>query len=1474
MGDGGNSSRALILWQDPQDIIRAAQSNVKLTVKVDLRPVVDCPLDKLNTKILLLYLYADRTPVQKASFVLETAPRTTVMAGPLQDGAITLTVPKGQSYHYYFHHDGLRDGSLFDFFPRALVQLGPATDQVPQWPSDVAAQGFAKKLRMHWGDSEFHKNPDDHAIPVLEKLVHYVIAKVMPAPGNGALQIEAAWLIEALILTESIPGGGDSVDLWKRLVFNRLGVALGPRSRVLQGLLQFLHATSGMAAQTVLQAAIDGMNDAGKGNAVDWLRAFGGQAQAIESGVAGHIANLFTALDAELSRIVLASQDQAWAHNTNRATRWRTGLRRLPLPAQKVNSVLGNLWQALNALVADHPALTYHLPGHLEQWNTLRQTAAPFPTYRPAPVVLPVTWFEIQYQYADGTPVEKASFLVRNQSKAQIAADAVGPDGIGYIEAPVGTSYEFRFHADEAELQIKDPDRAAQREPDGKTWLGSTIDGGHLEEGKASCRWSEDSDVSSLEMFQGNPTYGRLLHLQLIAHGLPRRTAETEDDKAAEKTLVGIIRTLLFAGKLATSEKDRLWRGASLHRLYAVSDPEGVAVERLLALLETREDLKLSEVVKWLNSSGKGNAYKWIEKLGKDLPAMRKTVAGNLQAVLDGFAAEIGKIATEGPKIGVLSRLSAGCLKKRIDPLPKVEEALSSAWNTIEERLQKLIAAKEDLKGFQPVAKLMDLNPYKQVSEPWPARPPLQLPDPGWVELLFAYADGTPVHKAAYKVTVGAALSGKTAGGYAFEIVDKGKTYKYELTTDEKDFEILESKKGKEKKEAFGAGMVDSALAADCFKAGKPAVTWGASHFTSAENFKLAPTVSQIASAAVRSNSPITVGDADNSHEELTLLLYPLLMGHLLPDETGDRLNADEFQAIWNAVCFHWAGQVLGPAGPVIRDFLYWLHVTDNPPRDAAIRKLYGVGQGNAHRWLAKLLGEMDGVQTKVGDSLKAICQAISTEVKKIGDAPDVKVAPGNKGLAKDAVARIAVVVGKIDAAVIGAFQKSRARLEALSELDEPVYDGDAAVCELTICRLQQEKLDARPPAVAPVLDWVELEYLHHDDKPVAGARYKVVKELDPSAVLYTGKLADGYAYLIVPHDLKFKYYFHGENAFVLDPVANLNANNVPAIPNLIRVAVLLKKFKKSKLGWGSCSFSDRMDFQRSPSVGRIACHVIRAAEMTQHCAADAPEAEELAKMLHPILMRQPANSVNALLAYKDNTEFWTAAVLNRIAVLLGAEGAVIANLLGAMHAACPRTALGAVDVPNILKKTNFLEYLNSLGVGHGVTWLQTLDPLRDPNKNAVQTNLETIFDRLTAELTELEKQYTVHRKLQSDAALKYAASVKARILAVKPDIAVQVLRVFTQLREELAAILGQPRVPSGGALLTKNTLKQTRTVLPAHVTPAIPRWVEMSYCYPKLDPVAPAEYALRKHAGGALVKGGNLDANGFVYVTDLPVDA
>ena len=977
-----------------------------------------------------------------------------------------------------------------------------------------------------------------------------------------------------------------------------------------------------------------------------------------------------------------------------------------------------------------------------------------------------------------------------------------------------------------------------------------------------------------MDAFRGNPTFGRLLRLQLIAHGLPRRAAEAEDDKAAEKTLVGIVRTLLFADKLEKAEKDRLWRAASLHRLCAVSDPHGAAVERLLALLETRDDLKLPEVVKWLNSSGKGNAYKWIEKLEKDLPAVRKAVAVNLQAVLDGFAADIGKIAAEEPKIGVLNRLSAGCLKKRIDALPKVEDALSSAWNTVEERLKKLIAAKEDLKGFQPVARLMDLNPHKQVAEPWPARPLMQLPDPGWVELLFVYAGGTPVDKAAYKVTVGADLSGKTVGGYAFEIVDKTKKFKYQLTADEKGFEILESKKGKEKKEAFGAGMVDAAIGADCFKAGKPALTWGASHFTSNEDFKLAPTVSQIVSAAVRSNSPITVGDADKGHEELTLLLYPLLMAHLLPDEIGDRLKAEEFRALWDAVSFHRAGHVLGLVGPVIRDFLYWLHITENPPRDAALRKLHSVGLGNAHRWLAKLLGEVDGLQTKVGDDLKAICQAIAAEVKKIGDAPQVQVAPGNKGLAKDVVARIGVAVGKIDAAVVLAFQKSRARLKTLSEMDEPVYDGDAAVCELTICRLQQEKLDPRPPAVAPALDWIELEYLHHDDKPVAGARYKVVKEADTSAVLYQGKLADGYAYLIVPHDLKFKYYFHGENPFVMDPLANLNPNAVPAIPNLIRVAVLLKKFKKSKLGWGSCSFTDRMNFQQSPTVGRIACHVIRAADLTAHCAANAPEAEDLAKLLHPILMRQQANSANAPLAYKDNTELWNAAVLNRIGVLLGPEGGAISNLLAAMHAACPRTGLGALDLPNILRKTAFLEYLNSLGVGHGVTWLQTLDPLKDLNKNAVRTNLETIFDRLNTELTELQKSYTAHRKLQSVAALNYAASVKVRIPLVKPDIAVQVARVFTLLRDELAAVLNQARVPSGGTLLARNTLKQTRTPVPPRVTPPIPRWVELCYCNPKLEPVAPAEYKLLRPADGSLVKGGNLDAKGFVYVTDVPNEA
>ena len=1464
LADQGSNPKPPTGGKSPSETIIESLGTKQFQLMV-LPLVQPCPImDKLNASLELQYLYADGRPVPKASFVLETANDSPVMSGPLgSDGRRVLTVPKGFSYQFYLQHDAAPDGTLFQFDVPYRKDPGPFVD-TPTWNALLLANGKVEKLRMHWGLPGFDKKPEDQAHPWVEYFLLHAASKSAPVAAVDSaadLHVETARILLAMLL-----GGYGDVGLWRRLILNRAAFALGPKSRVIQELASLTSPLQGIPA-FVLSTFL---NSTGKGNAIDWLR--GMALGLVDEGnlVAAHIGKLFKAVGDQLRN--LEATDAAGDFNQKMATRLLQGLSQFPAPGPKVEALFGYVAQVTSAAVQAHPAMRIRTAARLDAVNVFRQVAFPLAPYTPRPVPLSLTWFEARYlysEYGEKKPITDAKLLVQDaESHAQVVEVAVDEDGIGYVEVPTGKDYEFRFHDDKPVWKLDPPKRTGALDPAETDWVDRLIDSGVLAAGQKTLLWEPVGEIADFGAFKDDPSFTKILRLSLIGKGIPRREGETAArDKAGEKACTALLRALLYSEKSLEEDRAGWWREGCLNRLRSVLDPDGAFCEWLVGLLNDRADVTLDELFQWMNSNGKGNVKSWLKDFQGKTADYRSKAAAGLQDALDFFALELKKIAEPAEnvkdKVSGPNSLAAKRIRERIAKLPKAADATSTAFYKADATLKSVLEAKSAVP--LQAATMQSMNEVVQKNTKPSDRSGPELPDLGWIELLYLYADGTPVKKAKY--TLDGPLDGDLDDfGFGFEIVAKDFAGRYSFKDDPNEFQLKEERKLKAKAGDVGVGMIDAAKNQGKFKASAALLRWGADYYTSDESFKNAPSLSQILNVVVRNFTLHVPSDSD--HQEITLFLFPLIMAQLLTD-----LDA---KAVWKHASFHRLGSCLGENGAVIRDLLYWLSETVDPKVADAIERLNSVGHGHAYQYLGKLHGEMDNYVKAVVDNLTAILDDFKSKLGDLISADVNDVAAAVKRFLKDVVKRIDKVKLDVASKVEEALQKARQNLDAVRQQVEPVREGVGVPLSLNIYQQKQTILDPRPTAVPPEVFWLELEYQHHDSAFVEEAEYVLTNEAGDTIKL-SGTLDDGFVHLVAPKDLKFKYYFRRDKAYALDPLKKGKAiGTLPLqqINRLIRNAILLKKFKKTKLTWGSCLLPDKAAFYSSPSVGAIATNVIRGALISPHML-DGGEAAEMATLLHPLLMREAAKSV-APLAYAGNDELWLHAVLNRMSTVLGEDGPAVAAFLWAVHQGTVYVGMGAIDAGASIKKPAALEFLNALGRGNAIRWLETFDPLKNGNRDTVSNNITAIMDQLDAEMTVLKLRPSgssgtlTERRLQSKATEIYADVVKARILAVKPTVANEVNTVFVKLRAELQAVLSQAHEKKDGVLNQLNLIKQALNPPPPRA-PTIPRWIELQYCYTNgIQPVPSAEYELRD--GGGVAHTAALDpANGFAYVTDVP---
>jgi hypothetical protein len=1468
MSDSGNGlpkppeQQALVIWRDPRDVIRGAMQQPEFQLRIHIPIIAQCPLEKLNGTLEIQYLYADGTPVRMASFVVETQVDADVARGPLQKGSgyVALTLPKGLTYQFYLLHDQAGD-KVFEFFDSYVSKPKDPPGGDAAWHPELLANGAASKMKLLFGEpSGTTLTQVDPGKPMLEQLLLECIRR--KSPGIEAQDHEAAWILLAMLQGKP----NDSV-LWWRLVTNRCGAALGDRCRLVQELLVTLLA---LPAPAPALTSHTWMNSAGKGNAIDWLRDYwtmpkGSDADAVKAGTA--IRDSLDEFKKQLTAI--ANKAEAGTGNQALAQAYLERMKVMPDPVVHAKSVFtrarGNVAPPLQL----RPAMRERRPGLLGQVNYVQQSANPLAAYVPSMVELPLTWFEGKYLYSDKTAIAKAKMQVRETGTTVVLKEvSVNADGVAWAEVPAGKTYEFRFHADEPKTEIKAPEREAALIPAEADWHTKLKSGKVLEEGSTkNLLWGDPGDLNNYDSFAENPALAQLLRLALISKGLNRRKGSEEDAKGEIVTAKCLI-ALIYSDKASSEEKARFWREASFHRLRSVKEPDGFLVERLMALLHDRDDLKLDQLVKWVNGAGgTGNAVLWLREVLEKIGDYRTAAANGVQEAITKFGEWVDVLAAKPEKdqevlISILNRYMAITVKARL-PL-RLKDAVAQiekTWDTAIDRLRKVLDAKESMRAYTS-ASLRACTDVVQQTEALASRP-----EPNvffyWTQVLLLYPNHTAVKGSVHKIE-DVDEGPLSENGLKFAVIPNGNEREVKYKTDPNAFVLLEAARTKAKEGGdVGAGALDLAVGENKFKT--DVVKWGGTHFADNDTFKGAPTLSQIASIAVRNKT--THAPEEAFHEEMTLHLYPLVLIHLLSE--------DDRKKVWKAIAFNRLGCCCAEKGRVIRDLLHWLDANDNPAVADAMKRLRSVGTGDEHKFLADLHGQLATHENAVKVNIEGILDAFKIDLETLKGKGDDVVSPAGKKFYEILIKGIGDVKPKIEAGIKEALQTAWGRLLTVSQAPRPEHVFRAAACKLNIHVLTKEPLVARAPEVAPELDWIELKYHHHDDAFVEEAHY-VVRDDGDTKSLHEGVLHEGYAFLPMPKNAAFKYYFRRDKAFAVDPTAvcvGIGTLDVAKqeIKNLTRNAMLLKKLKKANLTWGGTTLAGSKSLYANPTVGAIACNVIREATRSPHVKTG-DEPEELAKLLHPILMRQPANTM--ALAFVDNSELWIHVVLNRMSALLGVNGHAVSSMLWAIHQGTVRN-MGNIDPVASIKRADVLKMANSLGKGNGYRWLfETTNWLIAGNATLIKNNLDAIFDAMTVEMDLLLKQGSLAtavtaRKLQSPSTEAYANVMKSRLAAVKGTIQASVNSAFATLTQELNAVKNQPHVKETGTTNQANLLKQAKTVIPPR-TFTIPKWIELQYLHADGKVVANAHYEVRENAN--VKKTGALDAtHGFVYLTDVP---
>ncbi|NRR30239.1 hypothetical protein HSX11_08565 [Oxalobacteraceae bacterium] len=1404
---------------EPGAIILHSVAQPNFQVLLHLPVEQPCPLmAKLNGYLNLLYLYADGTPVTKANFTIEAAVGSPLGAGALGgDGRGRLYLPKTASYLYYFDQDKAPDGSIFQFFPAYSEQVPAFNAAIADWNPTLAAQGKDSRRQLRWGNVALAKAPENLDRPVLEKFLRHIVDQAVALPGQAALQREAAQILLAMLL-----GSHADQALWARLVLNRAAAAPGQRSRLLQELCVLMANPPAQLAERLTVM----LNSAGKGNAVGFYRTFATDMAGIQAAVAAHIDGLLNAIRTQLGKIKNAATAGLWNQAT--ASELLAQLDDFPATATRVDAVLGPVAQGIRDGFATHPPYCVRSVGVFERENVYRQVEFAFPKYQPGPVVLPRSWFEAQFLYANDAPVAKAK-LVYEDTLLKDGGKEIETDehGFAFISIPTGKSYELHFHSDPNDYVLLDAHLLKARVPDllGTGMLDEAIGAAKFGAGMPALCWG-DTDFTDNEGFKLAPTLS-----QLVSAIVQNRSAHppSADD---HKEMRALFYPLLMGKLLPQLEQDALWQQVAMQRLGSCTGPQGALIRDMLFRLQDNAEAKVEQALEWLNSVGQGNAYLYLSKLHGEAANHEKSVVDNLLAMLDDLDSGLGKLTGADDAV-VLPLHKRYCkdVALRLAELKllvadKIQAALAPAW-------ARLDAVRQQAQPqYGAAAVLMDLTVCKQKSQALLARPAALAPELDWIELEYLHPDDAPVADAEYLVLDEAGTTklykGKLDGGYAHLVLPKGLKFQYRFRRDQAFVPDPAWTSLAPSLPALAADFLDLAIAADKLKVAPGFFSWDDAALSDQVTFELAPTCAKVAHHCVLLHTNRVAHKDDEA--ALAKLLGPLIQ------------QAGDMPALWTTVVFHALGMLDLPEGRVLQGLLHYLDVDGvTATVEELIKRVNSAGKGNGARLLEKLNGDMGAHKTSIQAHLKLVLQQFKTECDKIVTGDVTKFDAGIQAYAK--LLKDGIDALDVDQGVDSIFAPLEIALEQklLAVKVTPLLGKLGGVNQL------KQAMEALKPFAAPAAvlkPWFGILYLHADLTPVAA---KCIVTDDTAVQIADTQLSAAGASF--HHGLdsgkSFTFRFHKESAFAIDAGMQSQATTLVALaPNL--TTMVQKHFDQFNLnngvpyGWGDTGLANMAEFESGPHLGRICRNVVRANTAFLSKPADPKDELEMSEMLRFLILENQHADLRV----------WSIVAMNRIATA-HADGLLRRAVLLRLQFDDP--------FPGTLAK-DLVAMLNAAGKGHAVEWLLAL--LADLNtlRDAAITNCKTILDTVKTEVLKLNRVplsgYVKGRAVTLGAQALVAHGVaEAKIKLVIDPLTVKLTTLFGGAAKFL--------LPSNALLNQMNVfvqpMKKVQECSPdCIVAPAWPldRNVELQYLYADGTPIVGANYVLESGAGVSLFTG------------------
>lgn len=1347
------------------------QENVYRQVQFPFPKYIPGPVTLPLTWFEAQFLYANAKPVSKAKMLVKEANSQTT--GAIQtageDGIGFVETPVGKPYEFRFHDDP----NEYQLFKTRKLK---ANDIVNAGVGMVEAAIQDGKFRsgtpaLCWGDALFTENGSFKIAPSLSQIANAIARNLTAHVPSADDHKELSAFLYPFIMGDLLPES-ERKDVWKQLAFQRLGGCLGEWGVVIRDLLYQLDATADPKVERVLEC----LNSAGQGNAYQYLVKLHSEMDAHVKSVADNLTEILDALNVELGKLSTADESDVVPAQKRYCNDVADRIAKRKLEVEvKIRESLAVARERLDAVrQQEEPKYTGTAVAMSLTVVQLKET-----TLDPRPAAVPpaIDWIELEYLHTDDLFVADAEYVVTDEAGTTVLYEGKLVSGYAHLAVSKGLKCKYHFRRDKA--FVLDPSYATVSlsvTPLPDTFLETAIATDKLKAAPGFFSW-DDCTISDQSTFGNTPTCGKIAHQCVLMH--TKNVAWKDDEMVLAKLMAPLIQQ--------TGDMPALWTGAVFQGLGAVDVPEARVIQELLHYLQANSlTATATELLKRINSAGKGNGFRFLEKLRDDMPSHTLAVAKRLKDILLEFKTQCGKIENGlvekfGPGMQGYAKLLAG----KVDTLD-VDKG-------VKDLLDPLTLTLTDKLATHTVNKLAwnlgALNQVKQESVPLVRFDVPAAALTPWIGIQYLHADLTPVAaKCLLSDNTDATVSDPTLAidgtmfAHALSLV---KTYKFHFHK-EPAFTIHPGTQSQ--------ATTLAALAPDLtliqqkfFSAFRDTATatmpihryaWGPTGIKDMDEFESDPHLGKICRYVVRKRTPFLTKATDPKDEiEMSEMLRYLILE-----------NQEANLRVWSIVAMNRIGAE-DANGLLRRAVLLRLVFQDPFPGDQArelVAMLNSAGKGHAAEWLQAMAAGLDAIRDAAILNAETILQEVRDEVVKLNRTP-LSAYVKNRAVALGV--RALTVKGEANAKIKAIIDPLTVKLKALFGLAAPKFllSTNGALNQLNVFVQPVLPVPECSPDCEVAPAWphdqnTEVQYLYPDGSAIVGAVYRMETAAAPS--LFTGPtIANGKSgnKTIPAGTSVVKYYFQDDPLeYTLKAAIKPWANPFRSLPNNYATVAAATNilFACTAIPAGTLTVQGQPAFNLAPSIGRMISDAV--IKKTPNVSA-ADDVQDLGAVIQNLIADPPVST----------DDIWFRAGVNGLGSIAD-DGSVLRGLYLFFKYKAP------VDAATLLALMNWA------GKGNVAKWLKLVN--WDIQIQASSTRLQAVLVELHARLEDLRGHLQVHANIKIQ-----IAGIQGRVDAARLAAPAKIKAQLEPQKVALLALLQTSKlwIKFSAGPMTLNTYQQ-----------------------------------------------------------------